>query len=145
MRLIDADKLKQDCLTNDGHLAITQSQISEAETFEGIKWIPIKYHKVSEQERAEKGLSPDADICFDCELPEDGQEILITVKYTSPRSGEVSYYVEKDTFCNDEQYGCYLESCYEFPDEVTAWAQLPNPCKKEWIPLPEAYKAESEG
>lgn len=33
MRLIDADKLHPDCLTKDGTLAISQSQIANAETF----------------------------------------------------------------------------------------------------------------
>ena len=32
-RLIDADKLYPDCLTKDGTLAISQSQIANAETF----------------------------------------------------------------------------------------------------------------
>ena len=32
MRLIDADKLKPDCLTKDGRLAISQSQIANAPT-----------------------------------------------------------------------------------------------------------------
>lgn len=32
MRLIDADKLYPDCLTNDGRLAISQSQIANAPT-----------------------------------------------------------------------------------------------------------------
>lgn len=32
MRLIDADKLKPDCITKDGKFAISQSQIANAPT-----------------------------------------------------------------------------------------------------------------
>lgn len=42
MRLIDADKLKPDCLTTDGKFAISQSQIANAPIFEERpkgKWI----------------------------------------------------------------------------------------------------------
>lgn len=42
MRLIDADKLKPDCLTNNGHLAITQSQIAAAETVGGQRMTESK-------------------------------------------------------------------------------------------------------
>ena len=34
MRLIDADKLKPDCMTKNGTLAISQSQIANAPTVE---------------------------------------------------------------------------------------------------------------
>jgi hypothetical protein len=34
MRLIDADKLHPDCISNKGGLAISQSQIANAETIE---------------------------------------------------------------------------------------------------------------
>ena len=36
MRLIDADKLHPDCLTKDGTLAISQSQIANAPTIQQV-------------------------------------------------------------------------------------------------------------
>ena len=38
MGLIDADKLKPDCLTKDGRLAISQSQIANAPTIEAYSF-----------------------------------------------------------------------------------------------------------
>ena len=54
---------------------------------------------------------------FDCPLPEDGQEVL------------VSYggYVCVDTFCKDD--GCYFEGVDI--DDVDAWMPLPLPWKGE--------------
>lgn len=34
MRLIDADKLKPDCITKDGRIAISQSQLANAPTID---------------------------------------------------------------------------------------------------------------
>ena len=43
MRLIDADKLYPDCMTKDGKLAISQSQIANALTVtpNQSEWIPV--------------------------------------------------------------------------------------------------------
>ena len=43
MRVIDADKLYPDCLTNDGKLAISQSQLANAPTVEQPKGEWTKY------------------------------------------------------------------------------------------------------
>ena len=67
-------------------------------------------------EEDEKIDFPDATFMFDCPMPENGEEILITSKYG----------VEFDTCYNDDGY--YLDSNRSW-DEVLAW-----------MPLPEAYK-----
>ena len=86
------------------------------------RWIPVKWHDITEEEREKEGYPSEWVVLLDCILPEDGEEILITTKYGS---------VEKDTaYCDD---GCYLDSCYDWVDDVVAW-----------MPLPEPYKAESE-
>lgn len=43
MRMIDADKLRPDCLTKDGQFAISQSQIANAPTIEQPQgeWVEI--------------------------------------------------------------------------------------------------------
>lgn len=57
-------------------------------------------------------------LIYECPLPEDGQEVLITSKYGS---------VDKTTFYTD--CGYYFEN-YEDYDEVIAWQPLPEPFKE---------------
>lgn len=89
------------------------------------KWIPIKTRPLTNKEKeecADLGFSEDLiDFMYDCPLPEDGEEVLITTRYDEVRT---------DTFYRDE--GCYFET-YCDEDDV-----------KAWMPLPEPYKAESE-
>lgn len=103
----------------DGLSRLLDELIEEARTVP--KWIPIKTREMTQEELETIGEEIDADIIFECELPEHGQEVLITTRWGT---------VEKTTFCND--YGAYFED-YEDSDDVAAWA-----------PLPEPYNAESE-
>lgn len=80
----------------------------------GNGWIPVKTRPVIAEE---KGYCSDYGMIYECSLPEDGQEVLITTKYGT---------VEKTTFYTD--YGCYFEN-YEDCDEVIAWSPLPEPWK----------------
>lgn len=41
-------------------------------------WIPVKYHQISEKERAEESISKNIQYMLDCKMPDDGQEILVT-------------------------------------------------------------------
>lgn len=79
------------------------------------KWIPMTTRPMTEEEREHYREWSDFDeaMIFDCELPEDGQEVL------------VSYggYVCVDTFCKDD--GCYFEGVDI--DDVDAWMPLPKP------------------
>lgn len=87
---------------------------------EQTRWIPIKTRPLTEEEEEE--FESIYTFMYDCPLPDDGQDVLITTCY-----GDVKI----DTFCRDNE-GCYFES-YCDDGEVTAW-----------MPLPQAYKAESE-
>ena len=84
------------------------------------EWIPLKTRPMTEEEAtfyrdwAEYGAE-----IFDCPLPDDGQEVLISY----------GGYVGVDTFVKDD--GCYFEGVDI--EDVDAWQ-----------PLPEPYKAESE-
>lgn len=83
------------------------------------KWIPVIYHKITEEERTEEGYSNDWDFILDCEMPLDGEEILVTTRYST---------VEKDVCC--EEGGEYsLDSGYDWIDDIVAWMQLPEPYK----------------
>lgn len=90
------------------------------------EWIPVKTRKLTraeEQEMLERS-NYFFDYAFDCKLPEDGEEVLVTTS-----TGEVT----TTTFFNEGLDGCYFEY-YEDDGDVIAW-----------VPKPKAYKAESEG
>ena len=84
------------------------------------KWTPIKTRPLTEEER--QYMDSYGDIAYDCPLPDDGQEVLVTSRYG---------YVTTDTFCRDDG-GCYFETYCDDGDVLA------------WMPKPEPYKAESE-
>ena len=79
------------------------------------RWIPIKTRPLTEEEQKRH---PYDSFIYDCPLPNDGQEVLITDCYGN---------VETDVFCIDCD-GCYFETNYD-DDEVIAWQPLPSPFK----------------
>ena len=83
-------------------------------------WIPIKTRPMMEEEKEyySEYLFEGNGLIYECHLPEDGQEVLITSKYGS---------VDKTTFYTD--CGNYFEN-YEDYDEVIAWQPLPQPYKE---------------
>lgn len=82
---------------------------------EQTRWIPIKIRLITEEEKEEIGY--EYDFIYDCSLPDDGQDVLITTPYG----------VQKTTFYTD--YGCYFES-YEDEGDVIAWMPLPQPYRE---------------
>ena len=79
------------------------------------EWIPIKTRELTEEEKKEY---PDCTFMYDCPLPDDGEEVLVTTW-----CGNVAL----DTFCRDD--GCYFEyGCDE--GDVIAWQRLPEPYKE---------------
>lgn len=102
-----------------------------------LKWNPIKVREIIDEERAElidEGYSPEEIeeiTMLDGFTPEDGEEILITVKGVSGKSR-----VEHDEAVTDSVGSLndsWLDSGRDWED-VTAWAAMPEP-----------YKAKSEG
>ena len=84
------------------------------------RWIPIKTRPMTEEEKEEIGH--EYAYMYDCPLPDDAQDVMITDCYGN---------VEVDTFYRDYE-GCYFETNCD-DGEVIAW-----------MPLPQPYKAESE-
>lgn len=82
-------------------------------------WIPVKLRPMTEDEKRilSEYLFEGNGMIYECPLPDDGQEVLITTKYGS---------VEKTTYYTD--CGNYFEN-YEDYDEVIAWQPLPEPYK----------------
>lgn len=80
------------------------------------EWIPIKKRPLTE---LEKDIYPEGtDFIYDCDLPGDGQDVLITNQF---------HFICVDTFCRDEN-GCYFETWCD-DDDVLAWMPLPEPYK----------------
>lgn len=80
------------------------------------EWNPIKTRKLTEEEKEEY---PNCDFAYDCKLPNDDEQVLVTT-----RGG----YVTLDTFCRND--GCYFEYLCDEGD-VIAWMPLPDPYRKE--------------
>lgn len=95
-----------------------QSDLEQDEKENG--WIPVKYHQISEKERAEECISKDIQYTIDCKMPDDGQEILIT-------NGETTW---QDTSFIDCDGYYYLDGNYDWID-ITAWQPLPEPYKED--------------
>lgn len=82
-------------------------------------WIPVKYHQISEKERAEESISNDIRYMLDCKMPDDGQEILVT-------NGETTWQDTSFIDCD----GYYLDGGYDWID-IMAWRPLPKPYKED--------------
>ena len=85
-----------------------------AETLQG--WIPFTRRPMTEEEQKDY---PNCTFMFDCVLPDDGDEILVSNRR----------FVWMDTFCSDID-GCYLDSGDDI-DEDMAWMPLPEPYKED--------------
>lgn len=94
------------------------------------EWIPIKTRPLTNEERVEYAEYYGIEYCdtanefmYDCPLPEDGQEILISTKYG----------VETDICCIDDCMGSInvysLEGRGDW-EGVSAWMPLPEPYKE---------------
>ena len=80
-------------------------------------WIPFKKRPLTDEEKQEY---PDWTYTFDCPLPDDEEEILLS-------NGK---YVWTDTFINDGE--CYLDGGDDIDDGMA------------WMPLPKPYEPKTE-
>ena len=94
-----------------------------AEYIEKIVWQEVTTRKVTDEEKAEYAEHGYAEYeipeyIFDCELPDDGQEILIAT----------SWGVDKDICCidYDEVNNIYELETHGDWDGVIAWAEMPK-------------------
>lgn len=89
-------------------------------------WHAVKYRRMTAEEvkeyeeRIGAQLEEKDRICFDCLMPEDDEEILISTKWG----------VSLDKCEYDPDYGFGLEENGDW-DGVVAWMRLPKPYKKE--------------
>lgn len=87
-------------------------------------WIPVRYHEITEEERKKEGFPDDRRYLIDSVLPEDGQEILVSIR-TIPPGTAVDF-----ATCAYEDEGAYLEEGYDWIEDVTAWMPIPEPYKE---------------
>lgn len=88
---------------------------------DGNRWIPVKFRPLTEEEQKEY---PDYCYMADYKMPDDNEEIFVTVK-----SGKGNLYVEKDVCYFDD--GFSLDSGYDWQTDVVAWMPLPEPYKAD--------------
>lgn len=82
------------------------------------RWIPVKYHVMTEEERKVGGFSNDIVYYLDCKMPDDEQEIIATNEK----------YVWVDTCIVNDGYA--LDSGHDWIEDVIAWMPLPDPYKE---------------
>lgn len=91
------------------------------------KWIRFKTRPMDEEERREYSerfgyeLDDDEAVIYCCQLPDDGQEVLVCNKYGN---------IWIDTFEDDPDYGAGFETNGDM-DGLVAWMPLPEPPKEE--------------
>lgn len=90
------------------------AEVASAETLQG--WIPFTRRPMTEEEQKDY---PNCTFMFDCVLPDDGDEILVSNRR----------FVWMDTFCSDID-GCYLDSGDDIGEDM-AWMPLPEPYKED--------------
>lgn len=126
MKLIDFDVLKklveQRLDMQDLYLPVHFLDVAE-ELAEMGPWTPFRVLALSEET---KKRHPDWVKMYDCELPEDGQKILVTVNATH-RDGCES--VQQDYWV-DNGSECGLDSGWEPESEAVAWMPMPEPYKE---------------
>ena len=117
-------------IKEDFHSPVNKHDIEALElaikTLESLSWIPVKTRDMTAGEIAKLRETCDlfdsdyADFwCYDCPLPDDQQDVLITTKWG------VSLVT-----CTHDDDGCYFDD-YDDRDDVLAWMPLPEPYKKE--------------
>lgn len=85
------------------------------------RWIPFETREPDAEEKQEH---PEWDFVLCGKLPQDGQRILVNIKYKGHEAVQMDEY-------NDDGRECYLYSGYDIATEATAWMPLPEPWRGE--------------
>lgn len=94
------------------------------------EWIPVTTRDMTREDAKELLVdlsdledfydNPESYWLYNCPLPDDGQEVLVSTKWG----------IRLTTFYSDVDYGNYFEE-YEDRYDVDAWMPLPEPYEKE--------------
>lgn len=97
-------------------LAIRCAIVQMSRVDSGIEWHKVSTRPLTQEEKDYyEDIGIEAEEIFNCEMPDDGQEILVAT----------SWGVDKDICCSDPDYGIGLEGRGEW-DGVLAWAEIPK-------------------
>jgi len=113
-----------ECAKEHEQLAEWLKELKSFKEGKNNQWIPITSRPGTDEEYeafSQYGDCPREDFrVFDCPLPDDGQEVLVTTRW-----GDVC----TDTWYRDVDC-CYFENNSD-DDDVIAWMPKPEPYKKE--------------
>ena len=84
------------------------------------EWIPVKWHEITEEEREREGYPKDWVVHIDCDMPCDGDEILVQTK---------NGYIRWDVCYEDGEFS--LDSGWDWIEDIVAWMPLPEPYREE--------------
>ena len=93
--------------------------ISALEKQEQDRWRPFKCREATEDDYTS------FDYIMECELPEDGQTVLVTIQTKGHEP------VQVDTYYGGGGEECSLDSGYALCEEAIAWRPLPEPYEPE--------------
>lgn len=82
------------------------------------RWIPVKWHEITDEEREREGYPKDWVVHIDCDMPCDGDEILVQTKQG---------YIRWDVCYEDGEFS--LDSGWDWIEDIVAWMPLPKPWK----------------
>ena len=106
------------CLTcphiSEEDMALVKKAVTEPKT----GWIPIKWHEITEEEREREGYPKDWVVHIDCDMPCDGDEILVQTK---------NGYIRWDVCYEEGEFS--LDSGWDWIEDIVAWMPLPEPYK----------------
>ena len=89
------------------------------------QWTPVKWHNISEAERVKNEYLREWEILFDCPMPEDDQEILITIR----SMGGCLPFVIKTRY--KKEYRFSRDSELDWTKDILAWMPSPEPYQSE--------------
>ena len=96
-----------------------KAAIEALEKQEQDRWRPFKCREATEDD------DTSYDYIMECELPEDGQTVLVTIQIKGHES------VQVDTYYGGGGEECALDSGYALCEEAIAWRPLPEPYTEE--------------
>lgn len=114
----DTKARAESCMATNVELKL---RIEKLPSVQPQRWIPFE---TREPDAEEKEDHPEWEYVLCGNLPDDGQRILVNIKYKGHEAVQMDEYV-------DDGGVCYLNSGYDIGTEATAWMPLPEPYKGE--------------
>ena len=104
-----------DTIKDDTAVEAVDMGIKAVKKQEKDRWKPFKCREATEDD------CTSFDYIMECELPEDGQTVLVTIQTKGHEP------VQVDTYYGGGGEECSLDSGYALCEEAIAWRPLPEP------------------